>query len=157
MLITAIISEPIYDIAFYNTLFYPSEQNVCFILLCGLLMLCILDHISLHSNMILHIPVIAAFCIGSYFLNFSYDYTAILSIAVLYYLHWHHNSIQGLADCAVVSVFQNTPGAFLAAVPMCLYNGKRGTVNGKLKYFFYAFYPAHLLILYVISLLITTC
>ena len=37
--------------------------------------------------------------------------------------------------------------ASLAVVPMLLYNGKKGP---SLKYFFYAFYPLHLLILYLI-------
>ncbi|MBM6827868.1 hypothetical protein H6A13_12345, partial [Mordavella massiliensis] len=35
-----------------------------------------------------------------------------------------------------------------SAVPMLLYNGKPGR---RMKYFFYIFYPAHLLILYGIS------
>lgn len=37
--------------------------------------------------------------------------------------------------------------AFLCALPVKWYNGKRGL---SLKYFFYAFYPGHLLILYLI-------
>jgi hypothetical protein len=35
-----------------------------------------------------------------------------------------------------------------AAIPMLMYNGKRG--NGS-KYFFYIFYPAHIYILYTIA------
>lgn len=41
--------------------------------------------------------------------------------------------------------------AGLAAFPMLLYNGKRGP---SMKYFFYAFYPLHLLALYVICRMI---
>ena len=41
----------------------------------------------------------------------------------------------------------------LVAVPiMALYNGKRGAL--KMKFFFYVFYPAHLVLLYGISLLV---
>lgn len=40
----------------------------------------------------------------------------------------------------------------IALVPAALYNGKPGRV--KLKYFFYVFYPAHLLILYGIAFLL---
>lgn len=39
----------------------------------------------------------------------------------------------------------------LAAIPMFLYNGKRGC---DMKHFFYIFYPAHIGILYVISTLV---
>ena len=45
-----------------------------------------------------------------------------------------------------------TPRAWslLALAPLALYNGKPGKY--KLKYFFYVFYPAHLVILYAIDL-----
>lgn len=42
--------------------------------------------------------------------------------------------------------------ALLAIPLLLLYNGKRGKL--KLKYLFYVFYPAHLVLLYVIELLI---
>ena len=45
--------------------------------------------------------------------------------------------------------------SLLAIVPLALYNGQPGKY--KLKYFFYLFYPAHLVILYGIQLLITLC
>ena len=40
--------------------------------------------------------------------------------------------------------------SLLAFVPISLYNGKRGFIHGKvLKYAFYAFYPLHMLVLYL--------
>lgn len=41
--------------------------------------------------------------------------------------------------------------SLLAFIPIFLYNGKRGTFN---KWFFYAYYPVHFLLLYLISYLI---
>ena len=40
----------------------------------------------------------------------------------------------------------------LALIPIALYNGERGKL--ELKYFFYIFYPAHLVILYGLSMII---
>jgi hypothetical protein len=44
------------------------------------------------------------------------------------------------------------PYSFLALLPLLLYSGKRGNLN--MKYFFYIFYPLHLVILQGISMLI---
>lgn len=44
------------------------------------------------------------------------------------------------------------PFSFIAIVLLLFYNGKRG--KAKLKYFFYIFYPLHLVLLYGIAMLI---
>lgn len=41
--------------------------------------------------------------------------------------------------------------AALAVIPACLYNGERGRSSGK--YFFYIFYPLHLMLIWIIQLL----
>ena len=41
------------------------------------------------------------------------------------------------------------PGSFLSAFPLHFYHGERGAAN--LKYFFYWFYPLHLLFLLAIQ------
>ena len=42
--------------------------------------------------------------------------------------------------------------AVLALIPIWLYGGKRGRTTKVLQYGFYAFYPVHMLILYLIKL-----
>ena len=44
--------------------------------------------------------------------------------------------------------------ALLALVPIWLYRGKQGLYNHAVKYTYYAFYPLHLLILYLLMLII---
>lgn len=53
----------------------------------------------------------------------------------------------GCLALTVMSFMEVT--AFLMLIPVSKYNGKRGL---SLKYFFYAFYPVHILILYLVTL-----
>ncbi len=79
----------------------------------------------------------------------STDYYAfgILTIAVVYGLRKRHIIAVSRAciTLSIMSLIEIT--AFLALIPVALYNGQRGL---KLRYVFYIFYPAHLLILYLI-------
>lgn len=81
------------------------------------------------------------------------DYSAmgILAIATMYRLR-SKKTESFLFGCLVLILFQpfEIP-ALLGLLPVSRYNGKRGL---KSKYFFYIFYPAHLLLLYGISMLI---
>lgn len=45
--------------------------------------------------------------------------------------------------------------ALLALLPVWLYRGKQGLYNRTLKYAYYVFYPAHMLILYLLMLVLT--
>ena len=42
--------------------------------------------------------------------------------------------------------------SLLALIPLALYNGKRGT--WRMKYLFYVYYPAHLVVIQGISMLL---
>ena len=81
------------------------------------------------------------------------DYGAwgVFTIAVMYYYRNKPVKAMGMGclTLTVMSLIECT--AFLAMIPVAKYNGQRGL---KLKYFFYAFYPAHLLILAVLTKLI---
>lgn len=64
---------------------------------------------------------------------------------------------QSIALCAfgliLLSIGEHIQWFSLLTIPLlCLYNGKRG--KAKLKYLFYIYYPAHLALLYLISVLI---
>lgn len=74
----------------------------------------------------------------------------VLTICVMYCLRrW--KALSMAAGCAVLCVMNmNELPAFFAILPIALYNGRRGL---KMKYFFYAFYPLHLLLLYLAAVL----
>lgn len=97
------------------------------------------------------ITVLAAMMFMAEYLRTDYGGMGVLTIAVMYIFRKHKVAAM-LAGCAVLSLMSvGEVPAFLAAVPIALYNGKRGL---KMKYFFYAFYPVHLLLLYIVSVLL---
>lgn len=63
--------------------------------------------------------------------------------------------VGGGFEFATASVFNpDVAAAVVSLLLINLYNGKRGL---KLKYFFYIFYPAHLALLYGVSLIVLNC
>lgn len=81
-------------------------------------------------------------------LHTDYSGMGVLTIAVIYALR--RQKVVSMAGAGTVLTIMNSTEitAFLTMLPVALYNGKRGL---RLKYFFYAFYPVHLLLLYLIS------
>ncbi|MCR5195486.1 MAG: conjugal transfer protein TraX [Pseudobutyrivibrio sp.] len=85
-------------------------------------------------------------------LHTDYSGLGVATILVMYLFKEKKNKRFALG-CLVLSVFNFIEAAaFFMLIPVALYNGQRGPkVN---KYFFYAFYPVHLLILYFIAKII---
>ena len=95
-------------------------------------------------QVILRLGIIAAFAWSAEHLNFDYGMYGIISIVALYV--FRQNKMSQLIVGAISFCWERiAPLAFLL---IAFYNGKRGR---KIKYAFYAFYPAHLLILYIIA------
>lgn len=88
--------------------------------------------------------------VGADILHTDYSGMGVLAIAVMYLLRGHRVSAM-LAGCVVLVFLSLTElPAFFAVIPIALYNGRRGL---KMKYFFYAFYPVHLTLLYLCAVL----
>ncbi len=97
------------------------------------------------------ITVLAVMMLLAEWLCTDYGGMGVLTITVMYIFRKSRVAAM-LAGCTVLTVMSvGELPAFLAAVPVALYNGKRGM---KMKYFFYVFYPLHLFLLYVVSVLL---
>ena len=77
----------------------------------------------------------------------------VLTITVMYILR--NSNVLAMAGGCVVLIFKGLKEipTFLTLIPIAMYNGKRGL---RLKYIFYIFYPAHLLLLWFVALLMGT-
>lgn len=144
----ALISEIPFDLAFNAKILEFTYQNVFFTLLIGFLLMILVDAVSsskmhIALRVILDGLAIVAGAALAQLLQTDYGATGIICIMVMF-LFRKHKVGQIVAGC-VTFLWELT--APLAFVPIAFYNGERGW---KLKYVFYAFYPLHLLIIYLI-------
>lgn len=142
----ALISEIPYDLAFRGVPLEYDHQNVFFTLLIGIGMMALLERNREWpvKAVILLLAMWLAVLIRS-----DYNFRGILLIFVFYIFHesrWLAVTAGGLWNFLYQGVIQKY--GVLSVLPLALYNGERGR---KMKYFFYIFYPAHLLLLYGIS------
>lgn len=145
----ALISEVPFDLAIYHVPFYPYHQNVFFTLFIGLIVLIGLKKFQEHPFIALTIFVAGALLALESYVD--YGVFGIAMIVLIYLYSLHHNFIIFTLGFVFLNMFAKGIQCFgaLAILPIALYNGKRGI---SLKYIFYIFYPAHLLILYFIYL-----
>lgn len=153
--IFALISEVPFDLAFYNTYFNMKHQNIFFTLFLGLLAIYLINMIeNKYKDKILLVNladagITIAFCIIAALLQTDYRYMGILLI-VAFYLFRGNKLLLGISMLVLSnSIIQML--SVLAIIPIAFYNGKKGK---NIKYFFYVFYPAHLLVLYFIKFLV---
>lgn len=150
LFVFAFLSEIPFDLALRGKWVDWHAQNVFFTLFLGLCALCLLEHTRQRFALLglVGIAVIAAL---AEVLHTDYGWYGIILIVLFYtcrenrpllwisffflntgFHFWSHSSAQIYA--------------VLSLVPLSLYNGKRG--SHPIPYFFYGFYPAHLLLLW---------
>lgn len=154
----AVIAEIPYDLAFSHTFFAPSENSVMITLLLGMLSVWGMDFCleKVRKNegpdfqktgyVTAATGIAAAGAALGYFLKCDYGAAGVLAIVILYLFG---RGRQKIGFAAAVIWLGLTCGdseylALLDLIPLAFY---RGTQGHKMKYFFYVFYPAHLLIL----------
>ena len=140
------------------SVFYPQHQNTVFTLLLALLMLYGMKRLetdefnpkAAFKQWLGQLLCVVVACIVSVLLRTDYSYIGILFIAMLYFFR-SNKKLQIIFGCIVfLSV---NMASLLAFVPIAMYNGHI-IPSKKFKYFFYIFYPAHLLVLFLIAMLL---
>lgn len=146
LLIFALISEVPFDLATKGKVFSLESQNVMFTLLLGILMLYFyLKTRSLVGKCMLLILflLIAEFC------HVDYSSMGLAMILVFYLLR--DEKLQKTIGITIINlILMGGVQAFgaLAMVPISLHNRRQGV---RAKWLFGFFYPAHLLVLYLLS------
>lgn len=149
MLTFAVVSEIPFDLAVFHTPFYWGYQNVFFTLFLGLLALAGENVVHQSSGMFAGAGLwkqafVLILCVGTaQLINCDYGAFGVFFIILLYMTRYDKKTQTVLG---AISLIWELPG-ILAFIPIRLYNGTRGRCGNR--YFFYAFYPAHLLALWV--------
>lgn len=138
LLLFAVVSELPFDLAIFGRVNWQ-YQNVFFTLALGVLMMELLVRLPMPY----HLPIVAVCCLLSWILKFDYMAVGPLLIAVLYLLR--NRRLAALAAGALTFLWE--PWSLVGFLLLLFYNGQRGK---GLKYFFYLFYPLHLLLLYLL-------
>lgn len=153
----ALISEIPFDLAHSGRLDL-SQQNIMFTFFLALSALTLFDYLTNRfegtQGLVLGVGAVAAIAIGSVFLRTDYNFSAIGLVFIFYLLRDQSTFVRDASGAAFLALVRNVGiyrWSILGIIPIALYNGKKGR---GLKLFFYVFYPAHLLVLYLVKLLV---
>lgn len=152
----ALLSEIPFDLAFQGTWLEFEHQNVFFTLALGLLAVMLWDTLTQGGDPdcpagrgLAAIGCALALGAAAHFMRTDYGAMGVALILALYLLRdrpWTRDLIAGGVLAAMLPFGSHWIELFgVLAFPLFhLYNGRRGR---QMKYFFYVFYPAHLLLL----------
>lgn len=152
MFLFALISEIPFNLALYQKVFAPEHQDVMFSMCIGLVTLCAIDYvrnIKGLSSILMGVLIFSITCASmqvAQILLVDYKWRAILVIVVFYILH-DFAPANLIAGAGAMSFEKYAPAAMIL---LFFYDASRKP-SKHLKYFFYLFYPAHLLLIYLIG------
>lgn len=172
----ALVSEIPFNLAIGGTIWYPAAQNVLFTLILGLLAILFLKGHKLEGKQEpifisgIWLLLVLVLVLLAEFARTDYGAGGVILILIFYLFRseWLKKSL--LFAAAVVFLYGGIENyAILSLVPILCYNGKRSALpSGRRKdntepesrekyrpdarrYFFYLFYPVHLIFLYVLK------
>lgn len=143
LLLFCILSEIPFNLFLGARLRLPGNQNVFFTLLLGLLAIWAMEELRKKHLLLMILPA-AACMAAAYLLHTDYDFKGVLLIVIFYLLRDYPLP---RFICGALCLYWEWKAIF-AWIPITMYNNERGWMKGPvLKYLFYVFYPAHLLLL----------
>ena len=177
MLLFAVLSEIPFNLAMGSSVIYPIHQNVLWSFLIAIGLIYWNEKAKASRKLWQRILVGCVTVVLGYILGIftmvDFYHAGILTVLVFYFFRqgkwwsyigqfaclWYIN-MEMLGGFSYMITFMGQTlfvprqgFALLALIPIWLYRGKKGYHSKWLQYFYYAFYPAHLLILGIIKLL----
>lgn len=172
LLILAIVSEIPFNLMHEGTAIFPYHQNTVFTLLLGLWAISALDRAftikTAKATTMGAIMLLLAYLLGTLFMV-DYGSMGVLTVVAFYLFHNSRFAWLGqLASMFFLNImffegmsiplfgfdFPTQGFAVLALIPIWLYNGQKGIRGKSFQMASYIFYPAHMLILYLLAVLL---
>ena len=174
----ALLSEIPFNLVMGGGIFFPFHQNVLWSFLIGIMLIHINEKAKAKGNVLIRIAAAIITVVMGYVLGLvtmvDYLHGGVLTILVFYFfrekkwqnfilqvlLLWYINKEMLGGYSYVIELFGREyffvrqTLAVLALVPIWLYRGKQGYYSKGFQIFCYAFYPVHLLIIALISMII---
>ncbi len=169
----ALISEIPFNLAIGGSVWYPEAQNVLFTLMLGLLAIRLLQEPLAGKNQPLitgiRVVLVLALVLLAEFARTDYGAGGVIFILIFYVFRSQLLLKSAVFAVAVAFLYGGIENfAIFSLVPILCYNEGKGSFplpkhskaevgfsdkrgSGALKYFFYVFYPAHLLLLYLLA------
>lgn len=146
LFILALLSEIPFDLMLRHQCFSFLRQNVIFTLFFGYLAMCAIEYFKGKPILCL-LSVVGLFLICR-IVRVDFGTVGYCFILILYGLR-NQKAIQCVVGSSIMPMkFM----VFLSFMVMYMFNGEKGFIKTKFwKYFFYAFYPVHMLIIYFLT------
>ena len=167
----ALVSEIPFNLFYGGNWFYPYHQNVMFTLLFGLLAIMLIDKAKKNRDaktIVKTVFLLILLGIASFIGFVDYGFWGFLTVIMFYLFRnfpfaWVAQLIAMLLMNLILFEGQTIPVeifgytkefatqgfAVLALIPIWLYGGKKGKSSKFMQYGFYAFYPVHMIIIYL--------
>lgn len=169
----AIVTEIPFNLFYSSRWFNPYHQNVLFTLLLGLLAISVIDKAKKKrtaKNIALSVLWLSLICVASVIGFVDYGFLGMLTVVMFYLLRnfpfaWFAQLVAMVLINIVFFEGQVYPVEILgktfeipsqgfavfSLIPIWLYGGKKGKSSKIMQYGFYAFYPVHMMVLYLIK------
>ncbi len=167
----AVVSEIPFNLFYGGSWFYPYHQNVMFTLLLGLLAIMLIDKArkektkkTIIKSVLLLIPI----CLGAFIGFPDYGFWGFLTVVMFYLFRdfpfaWLAQLVAMVLMNLILFEGQQVPlelfgethyiaiqgFAVFSLIPIWLYGGKKGKSSKIMQYGFYAFYPVHMILIYL--------
>lgn len=155
LFIFALISEVPFDLAFYGKLGFQ-HQNIFFTLFLGLMAIYFMENKVTKYNYSKNTVIIVA-CILSILLAVDYNIVGIIYILSFYFTRSYVKNKKFIIIAITMFIVNLSPSfiqqfSILALILLYFYNGKLGPKNKFLQILFYAAYPLHLFLFWLMQI-----